>query len=103
MIKQLFVVPELAVKVVTGDTCHSREGGFSAITAEVSLEEPALIKEVAFAQKSRRLVTFRCAMLDAAGKITSSRGEGRKTVFVLSIEGLSYRKPESTTVPTAYV
>lgn len=103
MIEQLFVVPELAVKVVTGDTCYSRENGFSAISAEVALEDPALVKEVAYAQKSRHFVTFRCAMLDAAGKITGSRIEGSKTVFVLSIEDMNYRKPGPIAVPTTYV
>ena len=103
MIKQLFVVPELAVKVVTGDTCYSREDGFSAICAEVSLEDGALCKEVTYAQKSRHLVTFRCAMLDVVGKITNSRQEGTKTVFILDIEDMEYRKPRPISVPTAYV
>jgi hypothetical protein len=94
MIKQLFVVPELAVKVVTGDTCYSREDGFSAIYAEIALDEGTLSKEVAYAQKSRHFVTFRCAMLDVAGKITNSRIEGGKTVFVLSIEEMEHREKE---------
>ena len=99
MIKQLFVVPELAVKVVTGETCDSRENGFSAICAEVVIEDSPLAKEVAYAQKNRHYVTFRCAMLDVAGKITNCRAEGGKTVFVLSIEELEYRKPGPISVP----
>jgi len=103
MIKQLFVVPNLTVKVITGESCYPHESGFSAICAEVALEDSALAKKVADAQKGRQVVTFRCAMLDVSGKITKSRLEGAKTVFILSIEDLEYRKPAPISIPTTHV
>jgi hypothetical protein len=69
MTSNIIVVSELAVRVVTGDTCYRYENGFSTIYAEVAAEDSTLAQQLSEAQKDGRVVTLRCAMLDRLGEI----------------------------------
>jgi hypothetical protein len=89
----IIVVPELTVRVVTGDTCYRYEDGFSAIYAEVMAEDSGLVAQLSQAQVDGGLVTLRCAMLDVTGKITNFKAESEVKTFVLPIEDMTYRKP----------
>mgnify|MGYP001548204302 CR=1 FL=1 len=93
MLKRMFTVPELAVDVATGETCYSRENGFSAISARVAPEDAQLAENLTHAQKHRHIVTLRCAMLDVTGKITNCLSVDGKKSFVLSVDDIVYRKP----------
>ena len=95
MTDSIIIVPELAVRVVTGDTCYQYENGFSAIYAEVSAEESMLAQQLSEAQKTDRIVTLRCAMLDVVGKISKCKVVSGVKTFVLPIEDMTYRKPHS--------
>jgi hypothetical protein len=95
MLTMTFTVPELAVKVVTGDSCYPRENGFSSIVAKVAPEDGRLADKLAQAQAGKVTVTLRCAMLDVTGKIANSLSEGGKKVFILNVDDLIYRKPGS--------
>jgi len=87
------VVPELAVRVVTGDTCYRYEGGFSAIYAEVIAEDPILAEQLSEAEKAGGVITLRCAMLEVIGKIGRPLDDTTGKTFVLSVEDMTYRKP----------
>ena len=89
------VVPKLTVGVVTGETCYPGENGFSSISAEVSPENPALVERLVLAQKSRELVTLRCAMLDTTGRITNCLNKEGRKVFIQVVDDVIYRKPGS--------
>ena len=93
MTNEIIVVPELAVRVVTGDTCYRSEGGFSAIYAEVSAEDSTLAEQLAGAQKAGGVITLRCAMLDVTGTIGRPLNDATGKTFVLSVEDMTYRKP----------
>jgi hypothetical protein len=93
MTNNIIVVPELAVRVVTGDTCYRYENGFSAIYAEIAAEDASLTEQLSQAQHDGRVVTVRCAMLDIVGKISKCSVSSGVTTFVLAIEDMTYRKP----------
>ena len=93
MTTKILVMPELSVQVVTGETCYSSEGGFSAIYAEVAPDDASLVSELSEVHERGEVITLRCAMLDVTGKITKCRTEGGKRVFVLWIEDMTYRRP----------
>ena len=93
MTNNIIVVPELAVRVVTGDTCYQHENGFSVIYAEVTAEDATIAEQLSQAQKDGRLVILRCAMLDVAGKISKCSVEAGVKTFVLPIDDMTYRKP----------
>ena len=96
MTNRIVEVPELAVHVVTGETCYRYEDGFSCIYAEVAAEDSSLCAQnVSQVQKDGQIVTLRCAMLDVTGKITNCRVYAGVKTFVLSIEDMIYRKPQS--------
>ncbi len=95
MTSNIIVVPELAVRVVTGDTCYQYENGFSAIYAEVAAEDSALAQLLSQAQKDGGVITLRCAMLDVVGKISKCNDAAGVKTFVLPIENMTYRKPQS--------
>ena len=92
MTSSIIVVPELAVRVVTGDTCYRDENGFSAIYAEVAAADTSLATRLSQAQEDGRVVTLRCAMLDVTGKITTCSADSGVKTFVLPIEDMTYRK-----------
>ena len=94
---ELFVVPDLSVRVVTGDTCYPNENGFSSISAEVAPADSNLAEQLSRVQKSRQVVTLRCAMLDVTGKITNSLSKDGKKVFVLIVDDMTYRRPGDKT------
>jgi len=93
MTNDTIVVPELAVRVVTGDTCYRYEGGFSAIYAEVITENPLLAAQLSEAHKAGGVITLRCAMLDVTGKIGRPLDDTTGKTFVLSVVDMTYRKP----------
>ena len=93
MTSNVIVVPELAVRVVTGETCYRYEGGFSAIYAEVAAEDPMLAHQLSEAQKDGRVITLRSAMLDVTGKVSNCTDDADVKRFVLPIENMAYRKP----------
>lgn len=88
------VVPALTVHVVTGDTCYGGEGGFSAIYSEVQTTDPDLIKSLSNLQNQKVTALLRCAMVDVIGRVTKCETVGEKTIFVVVVEDLRYRKPE---------
>jgi len=90
----IIVVPELRVRVVTGDTCYRYEDGFSAIYAEVATDDAALVEQLQHARDEGTVVTLRCAMLDVSGTIGTRRDDGGVEKFVLSIEDMTYRMPK---------
>lgn len=92
MTSTIIVVPELAVRVVTGDTCYRYENGFSAIYAEVAAQDSGLAEQLSKAQKDGDVVTLRCAMLDVTGKITTLSVRSGVKTFVLPIEDMTYQK-----------
>jgi hypothetical protein len=93
MTNNIIVVPQLGVRVVTGDTCYPHENGFSAIYAEVAAEDASLAEQLSQAQQDGRVVTLRCAMLDVVGKISKCSVISGVKTFVLLIEDMTYRKP----------
>lgn len=94
MASNIIVLPELSVRVVTGDTCYRSENGFSAIYAEVATDDAALVEQLRHAQDEGTVVTVRCAMLDVTGTIGARRDDAGVERFVLSIEDMAYRKPK---------
>lgn len=92
-------VPSLLVQVVTGDTCYPGEDGFSAIYAEVTLDDADLQRELLRSQEGKLLITLRCAVLDVAGHITSYRTEDKTKTFVVAVKDLTYRKPGEPNKP----
>ncbi|HWY39469.1 MAG TPA: hypothetical protein VNX27_01620 [Chthoniobacterales bacterium] len=93
MTGNIIIVPELAVRVVTGDTCYQYENGFSAIYAEVAAEDSSLAQQLSEALKDDRIVTLRCAMLDVVGKVSKCNVASGVKTFILPIEDMTYRKP----------
>jgi hypothetical protein len=97
---RIITVPKLSVEVVTGDTCYPAEGGFSAIFAEVTPDDARIERQLVQAQERKLTITLRCAMLDATGRITTSRSKGKTRTFVLSVEDMTYRKPGRPNTPS---
>ena len=93
MTHKILSVPELTVKVVTGETCYLGENGFSAHYAETAPEDSSIVEQLSEARKHGHFVTLRCSCLDVSGKITNRRLENGRDIFVLSIDDLTYRKP----------
>jgi hypothetical protein len=92
MTNKILSVPELTVKVVTGDTCYPGENGFSAHYAETAPEDSSLAEQLSEARKHGHVITLRCASLDVTGKITNCRSESGRDVFVLMIDDMTYRR-----------
>jgi hypothetical protein len=61
---ELVVVPELCLKVATGETCYPGENGFASHWAEVSTIDSNLIRNLSTLARQERRVLVRCAMLD---------------------------------------
>jgi hypothetical protein len=95
MTSNIILIPELVVRVVTGDTCYRYENGFSAIYAEVATDDSTLTEQLRQAQEDGGVVTLRCAMLDVTGTVGTCRDDAGVKTFVLSIEDMTYRKPRS--------
>lgn len=100
MANKVLVMPKMTVKIVTGETCYPGEGGFAAIYAEAAPDETTLVAELSHAQEHGEIITLRCSAVDVTGKITKCRPEGGKSVFVLSIDDMSYQpgRPLSPTI-----
>src|SRR5712672_709280 len=93
MANKIIVMPEITVRVITGETCYAAEGGFSSISAEVAPEDANLVGQLSQAREGGDIITLRCAMLDVTGNITNCISESGKKVFVLVIDDLIYRRP----------
>jgi hypothetical protein len=94
MTKDIIVVPEVAVRVVTGDTCYQYENGFSAIYAEITAGDGSVAEQqLSKAHHDGCFVTVRCAMLDVIGRITKCSITSSAKTFVLPIDDITYRKP----------
>ena len=93
MTHKILSVPELTVKVITGETCYPGENGFSAHYAETAPEDSSIVEQLSDARKHGHVVTLRCSCLDVSGKITNRRSESGRDIFVLSIDDLTYRRP----------
>ena len=92
MTNQIFTVPELTIKVITGKTCYPAEGGFSATYAELAPDDARLVGQLSHARETSEVITLRCAAIAVTGKITNCRRKLTKKIFVLSIDDLTYRK-----------
>ena len=93
MNEQIIVVPELTVRVVTGETCYPGEGGFSSHSAETSPQDPELIEKLTTARQTKEKITLRCSTLDAIGTISNIRTEDDTKIFVLWVDDIIYRNP----------
>ena len=91
---EVVVVPEIAVHVVTGDTCYPDENGFSSHSAEVTTADPDLVRELSHRAGGEPFV-LRCAALDVIGRMTMQEKTKKGTRFVVSIDDLAFRKPET--------
>jgi hypothetical protein len=69
MANNVIVVPELVVRVVTGDTCYRYEDGFSAIYAEVTTDDSTLAEQLRHVEENSSVVTLRCAMRDVTAPL----------------------------------
>ncbi len=89
------VVPQLCIRVVTGDAADDPHGqSFSAIFAEIETTDERLTGSLTIAKREGRVIMLRCAMLDVVGLLAKFTSEGGGAKFVLAIEDLRYRKPE---------
>jgi hypothetical protein len=93
MKNKIILIPTLTVEVVTGDTCYPGEGGFSSICAKIEPVDANLAGQLSHVQERGDVITVRCAMLDATGRITNCISDGGKQVFVMVIDNLTYRRP----------
>jgi len=90
MTSTIIVVPELAVRVVTGDTCYRYETDFLRFMLRWVHKIPVLRSNYP-KRKDGDGVTLRCAMLDMTGNITtlSVRSRGEKVCFTYRGDALS--------------
>jgi hypothetical protein len=91
---QPIIVSDLIVESVTGATCYPDEGGFSALTAYVRPDDPAIIDQLRRAANEGASVIVRCAKLEVegrVGKLQVSIG-GMKGAIAISIDELRYFK-----------
>ena len=79
------LVPELAVRVVTGETCYAGEGGFSGVSAEVTAKDPEAVRALRVATHGGEVV-LRCARLEVVGRLTKNEKVegGERFVFIVS-------------------
>jgi hypothetical protein len=61
---QPIIVSDLIVESVTGTTCYPDEGGFSALTAYVKSDDPAIVGQLRTAANEGAKVIVRCAKLE---------------------------------------
>ena len=90
---KIIVVPELAVRVFSAESCYAFEKGVPTIYAHVLAEDRGLAEELSQAEKDGIVVTLRCAMLDVTGKLRKSNGTSGLNVFIVVVEDVTYRKP----------
>jgi hypothetical protein len=91
------IVSMLRVESVTGETCYAGENGFSALTAYVKPDDPAILKQLHKAYADRSNVVIRCAALEIEGRVGSieSNPDGMRSAIAISIVDLRYFKPKS--------
>ncbi len=92
--RKVVIVPELAVHVITGETCYRGENGFSSHSAEVTTTDPDLLREL-LARAGGEPFVLRCAALDVIGHMTLHENTKKGARFVVMIDDLVYRKPEA--------
>ena len=76
---RITTVPKLSVKIVTEDTGHPGENGFSTIFAEVTPEDSSLLRQLAQAQEHPFVVAaaLRNAGRDRTNHESQDRGRNR--------------------------
>ena len=92
----IVVVPEMSVRIVTGETVYRYEAGFSAIYAEVTTSDIGLIARLQSAKSSNETVTVRCAMVDVIGSVTRMQRTAEECHFVIPVLDLIYRRPKNS-------
>ena len=90
MNREAVVVPELTVQVVTGETCYAGEGGFSAISAEVTAKDAELTRTLRLAGAQGGEVVLRCARLEVLARLTKSEKVKGGERFVFIVTNLVY-------------
>ena len=91
---QVIVVSNLIVHAATGETCYPGENGFSAHWAEVTTMDPVLQTTLSALAEEKTQVLLRCALLDVTGRMTRVERTKDGTRFIVSIDGLFYRRSE---------
>ena len=91
MTSTMIVVPELAVRVVTGDTCYRYETDFLRFMLRW-VHKILVLRSNYPKRKDGDGVTLRCAMLDVTGNITTLSVRSGVKTFVLPIEEMPYQK-----------
>jgi hypothetical protein len=91
---QPIIVSDLIVESVTGTTCYPGEGGFSALTAYVKSDDPAIIDQLQRAANEGTSVIVRCAKLEIEGRAGNLHVPigGMKGAIAISIDELRYFK-----------
>ncbi len=97
---EITVVDAISVHVATGETCSPREGGFSAIWAEIRTSDSTVRARLDRARTDSQMVTLRCAMVDVTGKVTRNELIGAECLFVVGVDDLIYRNPGNAAVST---
>jgi len=93
-----FVVDELSINVVTGDSPQDRNGqGFSATNAEAIITKNQETV-AALSQLTNQIVKIRCANLIVSGNITNIVTQSGITKFTLSVTGVTYKKPQGVKI-----
>lgn len=94
---QPIIVSNLRVESITGPTCYAGENGFSALTAYVKSDDPAVVQQLHRASDKGATVMLRCAALEIEGRVTNLRVkiEGMEDAIAIRIDELRYFKPGS--------
>lgn len=94
-------VSHLNVESVTGPTCYPGENGFSALTAYVKSDDPAIIGQLRKAANEGSSVIVRCARLEIEGRVGNlevTTGE-MKGAVAITIDKLRDLKPNVEAAP----
>jgi len=92
---QPIIVSNLRVESVTGPTCYAGENGFSALTAYVKSDDPAIVNQLRKAAEEGITVTIKCATLEIEGRVGNLRvtTDGMTDAIAVSVDELRYFKP----------
>jgi hypothetical protein len=92
---QPIIVSNLRVESVTGPTCYAGENGFSALTAYVKSDDPAIVNQLRKAGEEGTTVTIKCATLEIEGRVGNLlvTTDGLKDAIAVSVDELRYFQP----------
>lgn len=87
---QPIVVPSLRIEATGGPTCYAGEGGFSAVSCELTADSPELAGELNAFIVSGKPVTVRCGLLETTGtlELLAARGGGQS--YSLRIQSVRF-------------